>query len=36
MTYDLVKKHIDQQISVTREEDKTVLASLLKQCGRQD
>ena len=33
-TYDAVKKHIDQQISVTSEDDKTVLASLIRQCGR--
>ena len=33
-TYDLVRKHIDQQIAVTHEDDKTVLASLIKQCGR--
>jgi len=32
--YDIVRKHIDQQISVTHEDDKTVLASLIKQCGR--
>ena len=29
-----MRKHIDQQISVTHEDDKTVLASLIKQCGR--
>ena len=33
-TYDVVRKHIDQQVSVTHEDDKTVLASLIKQCGR--
>ena len=32
--YDLVRKYIDQQISLTHEDDKTVLASLIKQCGR--
>ena len=29
-----MRKHIDQQVSVTHEDDKTVLASLIKQCGR--